>query len=334
MSKTTLFIGDPHATVDSLQEMRSLISFIEGLIVEHQPDKVVFLGDQYHQHSIIHLSVMSFWTEAFTSLVKAGLRLMKPSQIFAMVGNHDMSGVAANRETSMSAHAAQVTVLNTPRTMDGVLYVPYQANNDDFVRICNESEAKIVICHQSFMGAAYDNGFYDPDGIDPNLIPQEQIISGHIHTPQSFGKVWYPGAPRWRTVNDANTERHVWLVEHGDDGTILSKTGFNTNVCCRSIHLLEDRPGQTAVIPTGNVNVIVDIYGPKEYVASRKAELEGSGARVRTFPDTEKIIRVKESDGIATAYKAFIDDYKAKHGTAPAAIWKMAQERVSWLRQG
>ncbi len=324
MSKT-LYIGDPHATVDALNEMEKFIDFVEGVIVIERPDKVVFLGDQYHTHSVIHLSVMSFWTDAFRTLVLAG---DCASHIYAMVGNHDMSGVSNSRETSMSAHASDVKVLIDPRLIDGVLYVPYQAD------ICNKYPTKTVVCHQSFAGAAFDNGFYDPHGIDPNLIVQEQIISGHIHKPQSFGKVWYPGAPRWRTVGDANTQRAIYLVEHDQEGRIVSKKAFDTSVCCRSIHLLEDRVGSPAVIPTGNVNVIVDIYGPKDHVTVRKAELEGTGARVRTFPDTDKVIKVKESDGVAVAFKTFVDNYKTKNGTPPAAIWEMAKERISWLKQG
>ncbi len=337
MSKT-LYIGDPHATVDSLKEMDKLIDFIEDVILAEQPNKVVFLGDQYHTHAVIHLGVMTFWTDAFNQLMTAGIGrdpevLIDPPDIYAMVGNHDMSGVSNVRDTSMSAHVSQIKVLKDARVIDGILYVPYQADNEKFVYICNKYPTKTVVCHQSFAGAAFDNGFYDPHGIDPNLIVQEQIISGHIHKPQSFGKVWYPGAPRWRTVGDANTQRAIWLVEHDQDGRIVSKKAFDTSACCRSIHLLEDRPGVPAVIPTGNVNVIVDIYGPKDHVAVRKAELEGV-ARVRTFPDTEKVIKVKESDGIAVAFKTFIDNYKTKNGTPPDAIWGMAKERISWLKQG
>lgn len=335
----TLYIGDPHATVDALKEMYSLIDFIEDVIITTKPDNVVLLGDQYHTHAVIHLGVMTFWSDAFRQLMTAGQSQdppvdIKQPNVYAMVGNHDMSGVSNSRETSMSAHAFMVKVLSDPKVIQGILYVPYQADNQKFVDICNKYPTKTVVCHQSFAGAAFDNGFYDPHGIDPNLIVQEQIISGHIHKPQSFGKVWYPGAPRWRTVGDANTQRAIWLVEHDEEGRIVSQKAFDTSACCRSIHLLEDRPGSPAVIPTGNVSVIVDIYGPKEHVALRKDELEQSGARVRTFPDTEKIIKVKESDGIAVAFKSFVDNHKTKNGTPPTSIWEMAKERVTWLKQG
>ncbi len=323
----TLLVGDPHATADALKEMRRLIDHIYAVAEAEKPDQILLLGDQYHTHSVIHLAVMTFWSEAFKRLGTLGI------PVRAMVGNHDMSGNAGAIETSMQAHTAQVEVIDTPRVSNGILYHPYTADHEAFVRNCNSyPEAKTIICHQSFDGAQFDNGFYDPDGIDVNLIPQTQVISGHVHTPQEFGKVWYPGAPRWRTVADANTERAIWLVEHDQSGALVGRRSFPTNVCCRSIHLLEDRIEAQVKIPTGNVSVVVDVYGTREYVNSRKGELEGAGVRVRTFPDVEKSIKVRESDGIATAYRAFISSYVSKNGTPPSVIWDMSVKRIEWLR--
>jgi hypothetical protein len=102
-----------------------------------------------------------------------------------------------------------IMVVDEPRVvLPGILFVPYVHDPAEFVQICQQyPEAKTVVCHQTFAGSYFENGFLTPDGVEPNLLPQEQVISGHVHSPQRIGKVWYPGAPRWRTVSDANTER-------------------------------------------------------------------------------------------------------------------------------
>jgi DNA repair exonuclease SbcCD nuclease subunit len=83
-----LYVGDPHATPDSIEEMERLVTYIiDTAKSENEADKICFLGDQYHTHSIIHLSVLAFWQRAFRRIKHHGL------PVIALVGNHDKGGV-------------------------------------------------------------------------------------------------------------------------------------------------------------------------------------------------------------------------------------------------
>ncbi len=321
-----LIVGDPHATPDSIDEMERLMDFVIKTALEQKVNMVVLTGDQYHTHSIIHLSVQAFWSRTFKKMEKLGLLTV------ALVGNHDRSGNHSHSyESAMSVHEDNVRVVNAPQTISGILFIPYIHDGEYFVKLCNGvPHRKTVICHQTFDGSKYENGFYAKEGIDASLIPQTQIISGHIHAPQELGKVWYVGAPRWRTVSDANTERAIWLVEHDATGTILNRTPFDTSKVCTPIWNVTDSPeSQVVWVPAGKVTV--DIHGPVDYINERVKHFTELGYRIRTFPEKNFTSEVKESEGVSIAFTRFIQGYVPKNGTPQDKLLKLTKERVKWM---
>jgi len=63
------------------------------------------------------------------------------------------------------------------------------------------------LCHQTFDGAKFSEGFYTTDGIDSSLIKTDLIISGHIHIEQRWANVYYPG------TQDTTPERFLTLEQ-------------------------------------------------------------------------------------------------------------------------
>ncbi len=323
-----LLVGDPHATPDVLEEMDRLISYVIDVGNKEQVDYVVFLGDQTHTHSILNLNVMAIWQQAFKRIDHEGLHAV------ALVGNHDKGGTKNSTNNSMMFFDEDVQVIDIPQTISGILFVPYQDTPEEFIEACKKSPTKTVICHQSFDGSHYENGFLIEGAVDPLDVPQDHIISGHIHSPQSNGKVTFPGAPRWRSVSDANTERNIVVMEFDGSGIPTARRDYPTAGVCRPIYLLEDTEATPALIPAGEASIVVDIHGLAEYVDRRKRELETNhpGIRIRTFPLTERVAKAKESDGIPKALTKFLGEYKAKNGTPPSELSRLASERISWLR--
>ncbi len=317
-----LLVGDVHAVPEELVDCSRLIDGIRRLLHKQDVDSVVFLGDQYNTHSVMRVEVMAFWKDTFAALAKS-----KP--VVALVGNHDRA--ANGFSHAMLAHEdSGVWVVDKPsRLLDDVLFVPWMKNADEFVAVCNQyPKTKYLVCHQTFDGAKYENGFYAPDGVSPDAIPQEVVFSGHIHTPQSFGKVRYIGAPRWRTLSDANIDRFVTLVDY-DTGTT---TNFSTADWCKVIMRLDDSPGHPAMrfAPNSNVDVRIDVRGPAAYLETRVPELEATGAKVRAFrTDLATTPRVRESDGVRAAFARFLTSWKAPRGTDLATLEAMATARLA-----
>lgn len=334
-----LYIGDMHVTPDraSIQECEALIDYIYYLASTETVDNIVFLGDQTHTHSIVHLPVLSFWQKSFAKLSNLQEESFRPVNIIVLVGNHDRSPGSEGNSMMMFGNENVTVVSEIPLEADGITYVGYCHETKDLLKAVSHSTSKTLVCHQTFDGAIYENGFYAKDGVSPDLIPHETVISGHIHTPHNFGKINYVGSPRWRTVSDANINRNLWLVSHSDDGSIKCIDYYRTDSICKPIFHVTDSPEEPFLEPMSweklkNPSVVLDIHGPVDYIQARKLWFADRGYRIRTFPIRTAKLSIKESDGMPKAMSSFLEKYTAKNGTSVELLTKLVQERVSWMK--
>jgi DNA repair exonuclease SbcCD nuclease subunit len=319
-----LVVGDPHVKPEDIGECQKLADFIVRTAQETQPNYILLLGDLHHTHSLVHVEVMAFWRNTFEMWSRAGF------QVLALVGNHDQPG-DPSRAHALMAYSG-IRVIDAPQLLDmegNIALLPYMHDTNAFVATCQVLKADTIYCHATFVGAQYENGFYAKEGIEQDDIPQKQIISGHIHKGSEFGKVWYTGAPRWQTVTDANQDRAIWLVEHNPDGSIASRTAFQTDaVCCRIVHV-EDTPESPAEIAVNPAwKYVIDVKGPAAWVEERKARWSGVG-RVRTFVTDRNAAKVRESDGIGVAFKKYFEAYKPRLPVDVAVLQSLVEERLS-----
>ena len=299
-----LLIGDPHAVVDELDDMKALIDGIVATVKAEKPQYVLFMGDQHHNHAIMHVEVMAFWREAFTRLGQLD------THVLALVGNHDMPGDSSTKSHAMMAYEGipGLQVVDQLMTVDGCLLIPYRHSGPDFINdVASTPNAKTVFCHQTFDGSKYENGFYAKDGIDISGFADRQFISGHIHTPQRFANVMYIGAPRWRSLSDVGVERRLFLLDIG--GTAPAKT-FDTAQWCQKLLRVEDRQ-----------------EAPLELEVHPK--WKSLGCRGRTFKTQSASKQVSESMGIHKAIQVFMDTYVPKYGTDVAVLRTMVNQRLS-----
>lgn len=323
-----LFVGDPHATVDSLDECRRLIEYVTKVARDNYVHNVVLLGDLYHTHAVMRVEVMNFWRWAFENINST-------AHVIALVGNHDMPGNESSNAHALLAHVDRdgVSVIDNMRGESGIIYLPYMADQKEFVHLAKaagEQGANLLVCHQSFLGFKYENGHVIEDGIDLAALPFKRIISGHIHSPQKGEKLWYIGAPRWRTAADANTERHIWVLDIDSDGLIKSEQSFPTNTVCSELVCLEDRPENPLpkdLVFHNYARVMIDIHGPQDWIEQRK-RLYPLAHRIRTFRTDNRAIRVKESEGVENALQSYLGEYIPKNGTPKEVLAQMVKERV------
>jgi predicted phosphodiesterase len=319
-----LLVGDYHAHQGELDDCRSLMEFVRETANKNSVDTVFFTGDLFHNHSIVHIDVMKFWHDSFLQLKKED-----GFKVIALVGNHDKANDATNQATSLLPYKDLVLLVDKPMVIDGVLYTPYCHDEDEFLGICNrnkETSPHIVMCHQTFLGATYENGFYAKDGFDSEKVPQSTIVSGHIHGGHRFGKVWYPGSPRWRTLSDANQDKRLWLLEI-ENGNLVSKEPVPTaDACTRIWHTTDSIAYPCLETYTGKVTV--DVTGDAGYIEKRRKELKAIGYRVRTFLENGNKIHVKESEGVSTAFQKFVDSYRPVYGSDKTKLNELIKERV------
>lgn len=321
-----LFVGDPHVKPSELQDCERLMEMVKRVATFEQVSHIVLLGDLFHTHSIIHLEVLDFWTHWLP-------RLSQNHAVVALVGNHDKSGDNDDPAHALMSLRQYASVVDSPTVIENVLFLPYYADQSKLVEFTNaSSQWKTLVCHATFDGSTYDNGFYAKDALDPNLLHVEHIISGHIHTPQTFGKVWYPGAPRWQTVSDANIDRHIWVVDF-QNGRPTDKKSYDTSAACLKILNLKDSP-EAPLDPklveelAVTAKVCVDLKGPEAYIQQRKELYSRLPVRLRTFRETASGPTVKESEGIQIAFLNFLHSGAIGYVTSLEQLQQMAKERL------
>jgi DNA repair exonuclease SbcCD nuclease subunit len=319
-----LLVGDIHATPEELDDVAGLMRLVELTALNEEVDVVCLLGDSYHTHNIIRAEVMAFYRSTFKRWKQLGA-----FDTIALVGNHDYAGEGQTIH-SMMIHEEQVQVVDAPYKRDGVLFMPYYSNRDRFLEDAKDHGGRTLVCHQTFHGATYENGFLAEDGVDPTSLGQYQILSGHIHAPQSFGRVTYIGAPRWRTLSDANTDRAIWVYEFDNDGDVVSKTPVDTGMTCRQIRYVVVTPNAKfgGTLDPGT-DWRIDIRGPADFVEEQSKLLSRSGVRVRTFRTDQAIPKVRESEGIDVAFRAYLKKYSSRFGTENEELAVMAKERLN-----
>jgi DNA repair exonuclease SbcCD nuclease subunit len=329
--KLYLLVGDPHVVVDELYDAEALLQLILKLVAAARYNGVVFLGDLHHNHSNVRVEVMQFWRKAFSEI--RAKSLASDLTVHALVGNHDRPADANSTAHALQAYQDLVTAVDDPMWLTpGVIMLPYYHDPLKFIGACiGYVGAETLVCHQTFAAAKYENGFYAPDGVDPKDIPQEQVISGHIHTPQEFGKVWYPGAPRWRISTDANVYRALQAVTFDEDGKLTSRCAFSTDTYCRKLIDLTFEEGKDQTMPelNGPAAISISLCGSPEWVeGSRKYWESSPNVTTRSFPTRERNAVVRESQGISKALEVFVEGFQVKNGTPVETIKAMVAERV------
>lgn len=321
-----LLVGDMHCTRSEIPDCRALIKYIKDICVSEHIDVIDFMGDQTNNHAIIDSYVMDFWSESFTELSS----LVKFVNV--IVGNHDQAN-SKDEETidSMSIFDTEtVNIVNKTMVLDGILYHAYTPNNAKFIDDCmGFPEVKTVLCHQSFNGAKYENGFPIEDGADADKIPQQYIFSGHIHNKSKLGKLTYVGSPRWRNVLDSNQDKSLLMVDF-KNGIPISQKEFPTHHAVPKMWAYKDTEDEPCVIGSEvkeGDKVCVDIYGSFSYIELRRQDFPVS-YRIRTFATARASIVVKESDGVEVALDKYLTSFDPKHGSDKTKLNELIKERL------
>jgi DNA repair exonuclease SbcCD nuclease subunit len=311
-----LLIGDPHVRPDNLQESTALIDFAVDRAKELRVDQIVVLGDLFHTHKVIRMDVLDFWTKAVKKLSDVAFTVL-------LVGNHDQAGDDQS-EWKMSALDPLASIPNSLVVSDnwsdrnGATFIAHTASEEKFAKAVAAVNDKVLFCHQTFNGAAYENGFYAKDGFSLDLISKYQkVVSGHIHKHQEFANLVYPGTPRWDSISDANEKKGLWLM----DGLELSL--IPTDEVCKPIVAFDVSEGDELPEIKDGVRAVVRLTGSSAWLADASKKLKGK-ARVSVKP-TDKKFDSSDKNKIRSL-EAYASHYKTKNGANISDVLKYIGE--------
>jgi DNA repair exonuclease SbcCD nuclease subunit len=286
-----LRVGDPHVKVSNLDESERLMQFVLAMARAHNVDTIELLGDLFHTHAILRLEVLLFWQKWL-------YKLSKEFYTIVLVGNHDQSGDHSSDSNVLTVlsdlNPDSLLVVELPALVKGIGYLPYIHDNEKFIKEANilaELGATCLVSHTTYQGSKYDNGMYAPDGVDPDAISGNfvNLISGHVHTEQEYGRVWYPGTARWDTASDANKRKGVWICVHDNGGRLTSREFVSTGEgVCVPIISVEWREGEACPELPEGAKTQVELIGSSAWVAKEKINLKGKASIKTKITDTKK----------------------------------------------
>lgn len=216
----TLLVGDPHIRINALKEAEEFLDRLLVTIKSGKYEQVIILGDLFDTFAVIRTEVMSLWAR-FLSEVGAY------AKVKVLVGNHDMAGENGGAHSlEPFKYFNNVQVIDEPYFEGSHAYFPFYRDNRAFEEACKALPAgTILFAHQSFNGAQFDNGFYDPHGADPACVAHLYgVISGHIHRQQKIANIWYPGTAYQMSFSDAGETKGLFEIN-------LEKDSYNLLNC-------------------------------------------------------------------------------------------------------
>lgn len=204
ISMKLLIIGDIHHKINNFENGIVFLKWIIEQVNIVKPDLIVNLGDTFHYHSIVRSEIM----DEFIKHVEA-CALVAP--YVYVVGNHDMFRPNDNRYHALSSFHGKINnfhIIDSPTDMFDITFVPYCHDPSKFPTVT----LPLCIAHQTFKGADYGS-MIAKDGVDPNDISADLIISGHIHKRQHVGKVIYPGSTIAQEASDIDQEKGIMIFD-------------------------------------------------------------------------------------------------------------------------
>jgi DNA repair exonuclease SbcCD nuclease subunit len=295
--------------MNNLKDSQSLLDLIYETAKTRDVQSVVFTGDLTNEHGVLRLEV--------ANLIKNNVkRLSEIATVAILVGNHDGSSphsIEVNSLRMVLEGMSNVLIFDKPDLYYNFYMLPFTASNDQFVQWCNVYPDKMILCHQTFDGAQYENGFYAVGGVDQNLIRNPLIIGGHIHKFSSFGRVTYVGSPRALNANEYNESKYIWIFDD-EKQEFLDKVKTDHYVKC--FYKVELNEGDDLVPIEGlykvkpNDSVAVYINGSQEYVDSVKARIPENMNNFKIIPLIKRELSKSISiDGIDNSTEKAMKEY-------------------------
>lgn len=300
-----LYVGDLHVQVSNLTETRKLLAFIRQQFIENQCRNLILLGDIFHTHSVVRQEVaylvLEFLKDFFFNVVKA-----HRNRIIILVGNHDGISPTITEQNAVDLILGEfATIVSGDMHLvgdDGFVFMPFVYDHNKFLEIQSMAyqastqrghKDPILVCHQTFDGAAYESGMLCPDGIKSEALRFSVIISGHIHKRQIVkDKVLYLGTPRAVTAGEVNDEKFIFTVGRTEEGRV-SLVPISTKDIVKHYYLTEVTEGvndslDLSQYDLGKDDIRVRVTGSQVFYDTMKAKYKSLKGQVKFIPNIKK----------------------------------------------
>ncbi len=226
-----LCIGDLHfgERGDSRKFNEQILQFIRWAVdmcKEHKIDKVIQLGDWFHQRNKIQVETLTYGIEGARLLSEA----LGRENVMVLEGNHDLFYLDRLDVSSVASIKPYVTVIDKPTVMDSMVLTPWVATQEQWDQIVSLGEEhRFLFAHLELNGFLVNEKYEMEHGYSHReLRDYDLVITGHYHTMQTKDNILYTGTPYPITMNEANESHGVVIVDtETDDIQFIEYTGIS-----------------------------------------------------------------------------------------------------------
>ncbi len=161
------------------------------------------------------------------------LKLLSDSSMSFLVyhGNHDWDDAEHNslkllRELPSAGALTNVTFISTPQVVEWcgmrLFVMPWAPRYAPI-----KERVDLVLFHGDLIGAKRDTGMVIPDGegIPRSFFRGMPAVSGHLHSPQRIGNIYFPGTAAQLSFGE-RPEKRIWFGEKTSAGVRLTNVAF------------------------------------------------------------------------------------------------------------
>ena len=256
-----LILGDLHwgARSDNTTFLEAFSAYFDEvffpLVEKIKPDMIVQVGDVFDKRSYLNVNTLYYVRTRFIEPLRA---TNIPSFIFP--GNHDTYFKNTNRVNSLEEvfgylpiatdrpqlPAGDVHLVTKPTTIASALLVPWISPDEatDAFEAIKTTDAPYCFGHFDFAGFNLGGGRQSEEGFDKELFKKfKLVISGHYHTRQASGNIFYCGVPYEKTWEDFGQ----WIGFHVLDTATGKITAYPNDL--RMHYVIDWKEGEATVMP-------------------------------------------------------------------------------------
>jgi DNA repair exonuclease SbcCD nuclease subunit len=305
-----LFIGDMHLKINRFELAKQFLAWTNSIVELEKPDIIVNLGDCFDTHAIVR-------SEILTEFMRHVEHSIKTCKYVYLLGNHDQwkpNDSTYHAVRHLKGKIKDFYVIDSIQDLFDMTFVPYVHKPEDFPT----STKQICIAHQTFKGADYGD-ITTKDGVDPDTVSADLIISGHIHKKQTLGKVIYPGSPFSQSINDINQTKGLLLFNSNTFDQKFIECPLpkwrGAKFELTPIYSSEDMDSDIRqLIKSNQDHWVFEITGPKaeitSYLSSKEtvALMSSIDVKIKTiFTDKEKKMTAIKAVSVDSIVKEYID---------------------------
>jgi DNA repair exonuclease SbcCD nuclease subunit len=216
-----VLISDIHFNLNSLP-IASLALRKAVLKAEELNVPLIIAGDLNDTKALIRAEVMN---ELMTILMNTS------AFVYILSGNHDLVNEKSSAHGLSYLNFTNTYIIDYPQEINGFNFIPYRSSNDAFIEAISKFHpGSLVIAHQGFLGAFMGDYVQDKTSVDPKIVQQYRIISGHYHRHQNIGSVTYIGSPYTITYGEANDGPKGYLILNDDNSVSRVYTSLRRHI--------------------------------------------------------------------------------------------------------